>query len=257
MNEIPIRIISLASRPDRRRQIAAQFDRLGISGYRFLDAVNGKQQPDHPLFAHYDPVRRARVKGRGRDLKPSQLGCFASHYLLWQECAASGQPMVVVEDDAILRDNFPEALAQAPVLARSWPLVWLYEYDRPGLDPRVEVGRAGPFTLMRKLKRHSCSVAYLLNPDGAAALLRHSETWLYPVDDTMFRFYEHGVENVVVQPACVAQDRESPSDITGPAQVARLPLPDRIRREAYHARDTAWRWLHNLQYRIRHGRPAS
>ena len=188
MSTNPIRIISLASRSDWRRQIADRFDRLGVTGYSFLDAVNGKAQPDHPLFAHYDPIARARVKGRGRDLKPSQLGCFASHYLLWQECAESGRPLIVIEDDAILKENFLDALVQAPGLAETWPLVWLYEYDRPGRDPSMKVGKAGPFTLMRKLKQHSCSVAYLLSPAGAAALLRHGQTWVYPLDDTMFRF---------------------------------------------------------------------
>lgn len=144
MSTIPIRVISLASRIDRRRQVAEQFARLGVAGYSFLDAVNGKEQPDHPLFAHYDPAARARRKGRGRDLKPSQLGCFASHYLLWQECAASGRPMVVVEDDALLQDNFPDLLIRASQLAERWPLIWLHGYDRSGRDPVMAVGRMGP-----------------------------------------------------------------------------------------------------------------
>lgn len=256
MNTIPIRIISLASRPDRRRQIAAQFDRLGVEGYSFLDAVNGKEQPDHPLFAHYDPVARARVKGRGRDLKPSQLGCFASHYLLWEECVQSGEPLIVVEDDAILKDNFPQMLAQVPALSQAWPFIWLHEYDRPGRDPSTQIGRVGPFALLRKSKKHSCSVAYLLSPAGAAALLAYCKTWIYPLDDTVFRFYEHGVENIVLQPACVAQDRESPSDITGPDDVAALPWQDKIRREAYKARDDVWRLLHNLKFRLHHRSPS-
>jgi glycosyl transferase family 25 len=253
MNTIPIRIISLASRPDRRRQIAAQFDRLAVSGYSFLDAVNGKLQPDHPLFDHYDPAARARVKGRGRDLKPSQLGCFASHYLLWLECAASGQPLIVIEDDAILKDNFTDMLEHARALLQAWPFIWLHEYDRPGRDAFTRVGQVGPFALTRKLKRHSCSVAYLLAPEGARALLSGGQTWIYPVDDTMFRFYEHGVENIAIRPACVAQDHESPSDITGAAVEAPLPLMDKIRREAYKARDTMWRVLHNLRFLLHHG----
>ncbi len=257
MKPISIRIISLASRSDRRRQIADQFDRLGVSGYSFLDAVNGKQQPDHPLFAHYDPVARARVKGRGRDLKPSQLGCFASHYLLWQECAESGQPLIVVEDDAILKDNFPEMLAHSEALLQAWPFIWLHEYDRAGPDPVMQVGQIGPFALNRKLKKHSCSVAYLLSPTGAAALLKHSETWIYPLDDTMFRFYEHGVENIVLQPACVAQDHESPSDITGSGDEAPLSVADIVRRETYKTRDEVWRLWHNLRFRLRFRRPAS
>ena len=252
MNTIPIRIISLASRPDRRQRIADQFDRLGISGYSFLDAVNGRQRPDHPLFAHYDPVARARVRGRGRDLMPSQLGCFASHYLLWQECADSGRPLIVVEDDAILKDSFPDMLEHAQALLGAWPFIWLHEYDRPGRDAFTLVGRVGPFALTRKLKRHSCSVAYLLAPEGARALLDGGRTWIYPVDDMMFRFYEHGVENIAIRPACVAQDHESPSDITGADAESPLPLTDKVRREAYRARDTVWRLLHNIRFRIHH-----
>jgi glycosyl transferase family 25 len=248
MNSISIRIISLASRQDRRRQIAAQFDRLGVAGYSFLDAVNGREQPDHPLFAHYDPIARARVKGRGRDLKPSQLGCFASHYLLWEECARSGRPLLVVEDDAILKDNFPEMLKLAPALLQAWPFIWLHEYDRPGRDPSTKVGQVGPFALFRKRKKHSCSVAYLLNPVGAAALLTYCQIWIYPLDDTVFRFYEHGVENIVLQPACVAQNRDSPSDIVGPSDLVSLPLQDKIRREVYKARDDVRRMLHNLKF---------
>ncbi len=256
MNTIPIRVVSLASRADRRRQIADQFDRLGVTGYSFLDAVNGKAQPDHPLFAHYDPVARARRKGRGRDLKPSQLGCFASHYLLWQECVESGQPLIVVEDDALLLDNFSAMLDQAPLLARAWPLIWLHAYDQPGPDPVMEVGQVAPFTLVRKLKRHLCTVAYLLTPAGAIDLLNHCEAWIYPVDDTMIRFYEHGVESILIQPPCVAQDHASPSDIRG-AENLPLPLMDKIRRETYKTCDELRRLWHNLRFRLHFRRPAS
>ena len=248
MSTIPIRIISLASRTDRRQQIAAQFDRLGVTGYTFLDAVNGKEQPDHPLFAHYDPVARARRKGRGRDLKPSQLGCFASHYLLWQECVASGQPMLVVEDDAILLDHFPDVLAQAPGLTRAWPLIWLHGYYKRGRDPGTVVGKMASFTLVRKLKRHSGTVAYLLAPDGASALLAYCQTWVHPVDDTMVRFYDHGVESIVLQPLCIDHDHDSVSDIRGEENPP-MPLTDKIRRELYKAGDELRRWWHNLRFR--------
>lgn len=256
MSTIPIRVISLASRTDRRRQVAEQFARLGVAGYSFLDAVNGKEQPDHPLFAHYDPAARARRKGRGRDLKPSQLGCFASHYLLWQECAASGRPMVVVEDDAILRDNFPDMLTHAQALSEAWPLIWLHEYDRPGKPDAFTIDRrVGPFTLVRKLKGHFCAVSYLLSPLAAQTLLDYCRTWVYPVDDTMFRFYEHGVENIALHPPCVAQNHDLPSDIRGSVDNVPLSLLEKVRREAYKAHDMVRRILYNLRFRLCHKRP--
>ncbi len=251
---IPIRIVNLPSRADRREHLAAQMAPLGDYPYGFFPAVHGARQPDHPLFSHYDPAARERVKGRGNPLKPSQLGCFASHYLLWQECVESGAPLIVVEDDAILRSNFGDFLALAPEIARRWPLVWLHGNDKGGRDPSVAVDRAGPFVLHKKLKGHFRTVAYLITPAGAEALLRHCETWIYPVDDTMIRFYEHGVESIELRPACVAHDDDSASDITGPGARAPRRLDDRLRREAFKLRDNLRKAVHNALFRLHHRR---
>jgi len=253
MKPLDIQVINLASRADRREQIAAQFARLGVASYAFFEAVNGKAHPDHPLFRLYDAAARRRVKGRGRDLKPSQLGCYASHYLLWQRCVASGEPLVVVEDDAVILDNFPDFLDQARALAARWPLVWLHDNDKPGRAPTLSVGRAGPFSLRKTLKSHYRTVAYLLGPRGAEGLLRYSQAWIYPVDDAMCRFYDHGVESILIQPHCVTHDNDSISDITGAAP-APLPLADKLRREAHHAGDQIRRSIHNARFRLGRGR---
>lgn len=251
---IPIRIVNLPSRADRRAQVSAQMVALGDHPYRFFPAVHGTLQPDHPLFRHYDPAARRRVKGSGNPLKPSQLGCFASHYLLWQECVESDCPLIVMEDDAVLRPNFGDFLAHAPAIAQHWPLVWLHGNDKPGRDPSVAIERAGPFVLHKKLKGHFRTVAYLITPQGAATLLRHCETWIYPVDDTMIRFYEHGVESIALQPPCVTHDDDSASDITGPATRARRSLGDKLRREAFKLRDNLRKTVHNTVFRLHHRR---
>lgn len=249
---IPIRIVNLPARADRRAQVAAQMAPLGDYPYEFFAAVHGAQEPDHPLFQHYDAQARARVKGHNNPLKPSQLGCFASHYLLWQACVASGQPMIVVEDDAILQPNFADFLAQAPQIAQRWPLVWLHGNDKQGRDPSMAVERAGPFVLVKKLKGHFRTVAYLINPAGAQALLDFCKTWIYPVDDTMIRFYEHGVESMALQPPCVTHDDDSESDITGPRVHAPHSLGDNLRREAFRLRDNLNKAWHNLRFWLRH-----
>lgn len=254
MKPIAIRVINLAARADRREQIAAQFRRLGVDAYTFFEAVDGREQPDHPLFRHYDPAARRRVKGPGRDLKGSQLGCYASHYLLWEECVARGEPLVVVEDDAIVLDDFPVFLRHAREIADLWPLVWLHDNDKPGRDPSLAAGRVGPFELRKKLKTHYRTVAYLVSPRGARDLLRHSQTWIYPVDDAMCRFYDHGVENIQVRPHCVTHDNDSASDITGAEASAPLSGRDILRRESFKALDQVRRLAHNLRFRLRYWR---
>ncbi|MER1966976.1 glycosyltransferase family 25 protein [Castellaniella sp. GW247-6E4] len=251
---IPIHIVNLPSRTDRRARLAAQMALMGDYPYSFFSAVHGARQPDHPLFRHYDPAARERVKGHGSPLKPSQLGCFASHYLLWQECVESGAPLIVIEDDAILGPNFAKFLEHAPAIARRWPLVWLHGNDKPGRDPSIAVDREGAFVLHKKLKGHFRTVAYLITPAGAQALLRHCETWIYPVDDTMIRFYEHGVESIALRPACVTHDDASESDIRGPASRARRGLGDTLRREAFRLRDNLRKTLHNTVFRLHHRR---
>ncbi|GAA9612251.1 hypothetical protein HpVa100_05740 [Helicobacter pylori] len=45
-----------------------------------------------------------------QELLPRELGCYLSHYLLWKECVKTDQPVVILEDDAVLESNFMQAL---------------------------------------------------------------------------------------------------------------------------------------------------
>lgn len=249
MRPVVVRIINLAARADRREHVVAQLADAGVTQYEFFEAIDGGRHPDHPLFRLYDPVARTHVKGPGRDLKPSQLGCYASHYLLWQECLAAGAPMIVMEDDAILLPGFGELLACARELADRWPLVWLHDADKPRHDAVLRVGHVGRFALYKTLKSHYRTVAYLISPAGARGLLGYSRTWVYPVDDAMCRFYDHGVESILIRPHCVTHDNGSASDITG-FVAASMPLHDRLRRARIEAFDHVRRALYNVRFRV-------
>ncbi len=45
-----------------------------------------------------------------QELLPREFGCYLSHYLLWKECVKTDQPVVILEDDAMLESNFMQAL---------------------------------------------------------------------------------------------------------------------------------------------------
>ncbi len=45
-----------------------------------------------------------------QELLPQEFGCYLSHYFLWKECVKTNQPVVILEDDAILESNFMQAL---------------------------------------------------------------------------------------------------------------------------------------------------
>ncbi|WQR82347.1 glycosyltransferase family 25 protein [Helicobacter pylori] len=44
------------------------------------------------------------------ELLPQEFGCYLSHYLLWKECVKLNQPVVILEDDAMLESHFMQAL---------------------------------------------------------------------------------------------------------------------------------------------------
>ncbi|WQW97064.1 glycosyltransferase family 25 protein [Helicobacter pylori] len=45
-----------------------------------------------------------------KELLPQEFGCYLSHYFLWKECVKLNQPIVILEDDAMLESNFMQAL---------------------------------------------------------------------------------------------------------------------------------------------------
>ncbi len=82
-----VRIISLKHRQDRRQRIASQLSDLGIDmagyGITFFDALKYNDAGGFPT----NGVR----------------GCFNSHLKLIRECADSGKPALIMEDDAFFQ----------------------------------------------------------------------------------------------------------------------------------------------------------
>ena len=65
---------------------------------------------DTSLNSKYDPttIKKGRVS-----LTPGERGCSMSHAVLWARCAAQGDegpPLLVIEDDLILKKNAGETV---------------------------------------------------------------------------------------------------------------------------------------------------
>ena len=113
-NRPRILVINLARSPDRRRFIGDRLGRLGLD-HEFFPAVDGAALTEDDLV-NYD--RKARLKAFGCDLLPNELGCYLSHYRIYQKIIAESIPRaLILEDDVEVSDDLPailEALADAP-----------------------------------------------------------------------------------------------------------------------------------------------
>lgn len=242
-----ILVVSLVRAVERRAAIETQFASLDLE-FEFFDAVDGKD--GHELFDHYDPVKVKSIGGK--PLTYGQLGCFASHFLIWQRCIASRQPIMVLEDDAqIFPAHFKEFLRSISLLPNSVECVRLFE-NKARNNQYYPVMELGSLQLGKYLRGHISTTGYYLTPAAAEKLVAYCQIWVEPVDRQMDQFWANGVECYGIDPPCLTHDPEQDSFMPwGDEQKAKRSLRSYINWRSYMLRQKVGRILHNVQYFLR------
>lgn len=109
-----------------------------------------------------------------RTLTKGEIGCFLSHWTLWQRCAAGDEPFLIFEDDVVLTDKLPntidEHLTQADILFLLWNEM------RP--QGSVDCGT------YKKLCYPYWTCAYIITPDAARTLINSgADKSIIPADE--------------------------------------------------------------------------
>jgi glycosyl transferase family 25 len=195
----PVVVISMTNAEKRRTAFAQRAREAGIP-WRFHDA---RTQPGEGLVHDVLAVER----NKGRQLTHGELGCYASHYSVWQEMDRQGTARcIVLEDDVIVDWAFLARLAVTDLEALKMPYLRLY--SKVPTFSRV---------VSRDFLQHSRSVvelvghpygtqAYAITLSGARAFLQACATIKRPIDDQMDRSWEHGVRNLALFPAPVIEE---------------------------------------------------
>lgn len=204
----PIHVISMASHPERRHHISAEARRLQVH-LNLFEACAPRHIADYPNS--YDQTYRKKYFGY--EMTPGEVGCFMSHRSLWQQCAQSDDvAWCILEDDVVLGPNFVGKIALAMDTAGEWDILRLMSerWDRQGkLYLRVN----NEFRLMRYVRQPQGTAAYLIRPDAAKVLLKHTEKMRDAVDKMMDQYWLHGLRMLVLEPALVSIDVKLPSII--------------------------------------------
>jgi glycosyl transferase family 25 len=183
-----IAVINLARSEDRRKLIEAGFARLGL-GFEFFPGIDA-WRGEHVRFSHYKAS--AVPSDFFRPLAAGEIGCFASHYLLWQRCMESREPLVIMEDDVVVDDGFVRALEIATELLPAFPLLRLgITVEGWGTAPILPLP-AG-FELVSLALNTWGSQCYILSDIAAKALLEHAVAWRLPVDNYLNSPLIHGI----------------------------------------------------------------
>lgn len=195
---LKVYVINLESSTERWARVSKRLSALNVEFERF-SAIDGREKP-HPLFAQYNETKCRRY--RRKKLSGGELGCFASHYLLWEHCVALNQPLVVMEDDVYITDMFAEACSEAEALIESLRYIRLAGTSLHRRPYKV-IRKVGNLELVDHIRGPSGTLCYVIHPSAAKALLEHAQCWYLAVDDFMDRYWHHGVDCFSLMPFSV------------------------------------------------------
>ena len=102
------------------------------------------------------------------------MGCFASHYTLWQRCIELGEPIIVLEHDAVFRFPVPP-LRFKHVIMLGEPFYFSYCLKKISAHKKREIFHYWRFLMGTH--------AYAITPEGARRLVEAAHRQLLPPVD--------------------------------------------------------------------------
>lgn len=247
MIETPIFVINLEKSENRKIFMDKQLSKLS-NNVVFFPAINGKDNPNFYLFKKYNEKKRFYRKGNLMNL--SQLGCFASHYLLWEKCIELNRGIIILEDDAIIHQNFSEIYQFTSSKENIFEFFWL---SSPAPARRSQKGKeiyTIPNTknkIVKYFKGWGNTTGYFITPKAAKKLLAYCQEWIYEVDISMERYWENKIDYVALTPFCVEPDLEMESNIPVNKGSKNRTLLIRMRREFYKVKDNIFKKLFDIK----------
>ncbi len=241
---VKVIVLTLERAKDRQQRIKALLDEASIP-FGFFWGVDG-QQGQNPVEILYDEKLRVRVKGA--PLSRGQLGCYASHYNIWQMCVKGNHRLVVLEDDATFDTSlFKAFLNSVGELPQEAGCIRLFD-NKTRNHKAFQYAQCGKFKLLRYTKGPMSTMGYYLTPGGAERFLAHSQPVFLPVDIYMDRYWSNGVLCCGLEPAFVFNDRHFESMIGYEKKTARRSLLVTLFRESFTLSERLRRYFYNRKF---------
>ncbi len=178
-----IKVISLESATDRRRNIERQFRRMGTK-FDFFDAVT----PETSAIHIHGYNEQEFVMNCGRVATDAEIACYASHLALWRQCIDENESFLILEDDAHLDDLFATGALVTAFKVRELGLV---RVSLPGVKTSTVIERLGPFEIHYCRRSPLLALGYAISPTVAQRFVARGSNVEEPVDKFMQRFWRH------------------------------------------------------------------
>lgn len=199
-------VISLLRNIDRRNAIAEEMNDKGIE-FVFFDAIDGRG--DINRFTQDYDYKKCLWLTSGKMPLVGEIGCYASHYLLWVKCISENKPIIIIEDDVVPCENASEVINIALEKVEKYGILRLEQgYD---LKTEKEIENADGIKINLMRNNALGARAYAISPNAALRLIKHR--WCFPVDCFIGANYIHGQYSYVLSPFFVAKHNMFESSI--------------------------------------------
>jgi len=159
---VQIFVINLPDAVKRHKLQKDQLNKLGLE-YKILYATSADDISEATYKKHYFDWQRP--------LRKTEVACYFSHRLAWDKVIRSGEPALILEDDAILSIFLPKLLDSLNKI-KSTDLINLENRSRKKFVSRSYVEIECNSKLLRLYQDRTGAAGYILWPSGANKLIQ-------------------------------------------------------------------------------------
>lgn len=201
----PVFVISLPHETARQAKIAGQLRKFGMD-YEIFPATPWEAMTAEDR-AFYN-ARRRRL-ALGKDLYDAEIACTLSHKRVIEKIVADGLPYaLVLEDDCVMCDEFPDIIAALLARPALWDLVRFFGNEKhEQRRHRRLAGLGEKFSLVRIATSPGEAHCYLLNQHAARKMLRALQNTSTPIDVLMGQPWKTRLGVLTVHPKVAWQDQ--------------------------------------------------
>jgi hypothetical protein len=132
---------------------------------------------------HFGKIYRRQGVGNdvGKMSKPGVIGCFYSHYGLWQKCVDLDEPIMIFEDDVKFYRNFQPIDWEDVLVLALGKQTYLGDPYKTFLENPTGIPQAHAW---RNFSMPGC-VGYAIKPHVARRLVKFYRPYWYPADNAI------------------------------------------------------------------------
>lgn len=172
-------VISLKERQDRRELLQNNTNTKSIN-FNIFDAING-YEIDYDWISEKgffiddnwrDPVFNYSVQ-------KGEVGCFLSHYFLWKKCIEKNEPIIIFEDDVLVKKEIP--FNEIAKLTNEYDFIyfdWIEQFKTIKINEYLCIP-GFPY----------CTHAYLVTPTAAKELVKSKK--IIPSDEHISNYLKN------------------------------------------------------------------